>query len=416
MGAVGENVSAIRPDGRWRGSRALLRAVVVVAAALSSAVVAVPAVAGAAPLSGSLTPLISGAPVVLSLKPAEGGEAGGTKVKITGEHLAGVTTVHFGETAVTLSKANKSETKLTVTSPAGRGTVDVTLSTAEATSEAVPADRFSYRSALPVVTGLNPNAGPASSKRKITISGSNFTGVTKVSFGSLSVPFTIVKSTRLQAVAPVAVVDGPVDITITTGAGTSEPVPADVYEFQAEFPSVEAVTPEIGPSGETVMLEGEGFIGTSKVSFEGVPAASFEVINDGLIRAVTPEHATERVAIVITTPLGTSRSACGSGKCPPIAHYKFRPQITSVSPASGPLAGGTPITLTGTGFNPGYSRIDIGTLEVISVNCSSETSCTALTPAQKTAGKLPVQMHVPSNYNTKESVSPITEATEFTYE
>jgi IPT/TIG domain-containing protein len=387
------------------------------AAAAVALIATVPAAASASGQAGALaSPFISSAPVVLSLKPAEGSEAGGTKVKITGEHLKGATTVDFGSTPVTLSKPNKSESAVAVVSPAGTGIVDVTVSTPEATSEAVPADLFSYRSIAPTVTNISPKSGHASSQRKVTIAGSNFTGATEVRFGSISVPFTLTNSKKIKTAAPPAQVVGPVDITVTTPQGTSEATPADRFDFEAEAPSVESVTPEIGPSGETVALEGEGFVGTSEVRFGGVPATSFEVVNDIRIIAVTPPHPTERVAITIATPQGKSPAVCASGKCAPIAHYKFRPTVSAVSPGSGPLAGATPITITGSNFEIGHSRIDIGEREAVEISCSSETTCTAVTPPGKAAGTVPVQVHVPSNYNTKESVSPITEATQFTYE
>ena len=45
-----------------------------------------------------------------------------------------------------------------------------------------------------------------------------------------------------------------------------------------------------------------------------------------------------------------------------------------------------------------------------------ESLCTAVTPPAKESGTVAVQVHIPTNYNTKESVSPITEASQFTYE
>lgn len=409
----GINKGGARP-GRRAGNQAA-PLIAVVATAVLGAGLAASALASSP--AGPLRPPFSAlAPVVTSLKPAEGSAAGGTKVKVKGTHMKGVTTVNFGANAVTLAKPNKSETTVSVVSPAGTGTVDVTVSTPEATSEAVPADRYTYVSVAPTVTKLSPVSGHASSQRSVTIAGTNFTGATEVHFGSISVPFTLLNAKKIKVIAPAAQVVGPVDVTVTTPQGTSSTSAADQFDFEAEAPSVETVTPEIGPSGETVTLEGEGFVGTSEVKFGNTPATSFEVVNDVKIIAVTPPHPTERVAITITTPLGTSPSVCASGKCAPIAHYKFRPSVTSVSPSSGPLAGGTHITITGTNFELGADRIDIGAREAVEVECSSETLCTAVTQSAKEAGTVAVQVHVPSNYNTKESVSPITEASQFTYE
>jgi hypothetical protein len=385
----------------------------VAAAALMASL---PAGAGATHGGPLASPFLSTAPVVLSLKPAAGTQSGGTKVKVKGEHLKGATTVDFGSTPVTLGEPNKSETSLRVLSPPGTGVVDVTVSTPEGSSEAVPADRFTYVSIAPTVTKISPKSGPAASRRKVTIAGTNFTGATEVHFGSINVPFTLVNSKKIKTFAPPAEVVGNVDIAVTTSQGTSAANAGDQYDFESEAPWVEAMTPEIGPSGETVTLKGEGFVGTTEVDFGGVRASSFEVVDDIEIVAVAPPHPTERVAITITTPRGTSPAVCGAGKCRVIVHYKFRPTILAVSPASGPLAGGTPVTITGSNFEVGYSRIDVGGREGVEINCSSETICTFLAPAGKEAGTVPVEVHVPSNYNTKESVSPITGATQFTHE
>ncbi|HEY2912455.1 MAG TPA: IPT/TIG domain-containing protein [Candidatus Angelobacter sp.] len=59
------------------------------------------------------------------------------------------------------------------------------------------------------------------------------------------------------------------------------------------------------------------------------------------------------------------------------------PTITSISPNNGPTAGGTVITVTGTGFNtaPGATQIFIGANQGITPSCASVTSCTVTAPA-----------------------------------
>jgi hypothetical protein len=59
------------------------------------------------------------------------------------------------------------------------------------------------------------------------------------------------------------------------------------------------------------------------------------------------------------------------------------PTITSIAPNNGPTAGGTAITVTGSGFNisPGATQIYIGANQGITPSCASVTSCTVTTPA-----------------------------------
>ena len=59
------------------------------------------------------------------------------------------------------------------------------------------------------------------------------------------------------------------------------------------------------------------------------------------------------------------------------------PTVTALSPASGPTAGGVAVTLTGTNYStaPGGTTVDFGSLPASAVSCSSQTTCTATSPA-----------------------------------
>jgi hypothetical protein len=360
-------------------------------------------------------------PEVLSLTPDTGTSFGGTKVTIVGENLKGVTTVYFGATAVTLKAPSKSPTKIKTVSPAGTGTVNVTVSTPEATSEVVPADEFTYLSSPPTIVSLSPKQGAAAVQKTVEITGTDFTGATAVRFGTISVPFTIKKSTEIKATSPYAQVLGPVEVTVTTPEGTSAATPADEYTFEPEFPDVASASPEEGPAagGNSVTLHGEGFIGTMAVAFGGEPVESFEVVNDATIVAVPAPHATAKVHITVTTPKGTSPSSCAAAKCPPIAAYKFEaPTVTSVSPNIGPLAGGTSITVTGSGFSTAKEGtiILIGNRYATSVECSSTLSCTAVTPEGNKPATEPLEVRVPSGLKPSETHSKESPAAQFTYE
>ena len=99
------------------------------------------------------------APTVSKVEPTSGPAGGATTVTITGTNLTGASEVKFGANAATGVKA-ESATKVTATSPAGAGTVHVTVSTPGGQSATSAADEYTYIPA-PTVTKVEPTSGPA---------------------------------------------------------------------------------------------------------------------------------------------------------------------------------------------------------------------------------------------------------------
>jgi hypothetical protein len=81
---------------------------------------------------------------VTSISPTSGPAAGGTSVYITGIGYNGATAVMFGSTAAASFSVKTGANTILATSPPGSGTVDVTVSTSEATSARSAADQFTY--------------------------------------------------------------------------------------------------------------------------------------------------------------------------------------------------------------------------------------------------------------------------------
>jgi hypothetical protein len=57
------------------------------------------------------------------------------------------------------------------------------------------------------------------------------------------------------------------------------------------------------------------------------------------------------------------------------------PTVTGINPASGPAAGGTVVTVTGTNFNTSSTAINFGANAATNVSCASSTTCTATSPS-----------------------------------
>src|SRR5262249_2414762 len=133
------------------------------------------------------------------------------------------------------------------------------------------ADHYTYSTAaVPAVTSLSPTSGTTGGGTLVTITGSGFTGATAVSFGGTSAAsFTVISDTTVQAVSP-AHPAGTWDIRITGPGGTSVPVSADRYTFNAaSAPSVTGVSPNSGGAagGTSVIITGSNFTGATGVFF-----------------------------------------------------------------------------------------------------------------------------------------------------
>jgi hypothetical protein len=159
------------------------------------------------------------------------------------------------------------------------------------------------------VTAVTPAVGTLEGGTKVTITGTWFDWTSAVTFGSMAATSYSVNATGtvITAYSP-AEAAGPVDITVTTAAGTSATSPADQYLFAPT--AVTAVSPTTGSHrGDTkVTITGTSLEGSSAVMFGSVKSARFSINAAGtVITAYSPaEAAGPPVDITVTTPSGTS--------------------------------------------------------------------------------------------------------------
>ncbi|MEA2335758.1 MAG: hypothetical protein QOG40_2248, partial [Solirubrobacteraceae bacterium] len=139
-----------------------------------------------------------------------------------------------------------------------------------------------------------------------------------------------------------------------------------------------SVAPNAGleGGGATVTVEGTDLAKATGVHFGAAAASSFTVDSDTSLTAVAPAGAGE-VDVTVTNPGGTSG---GSGADRFLYVPKGpRPTITGVTPGSGPAAGGTTVTLTGTGF-VGVIGVHFGSTAAAGFTTSSAGSLSAVSP------------------------------------
>ena len=310
-------------------------------------------------------------PTVTSLSVNQGPETGGTSVVITGTDFTNVTAVTFGG-APANGYSVDSPTQITATAPAGAGVVNVRVSTGGGTSTTSAANQFTYLPA-PTVTGIAPTAGPLIGGTSVVITGTNFTGVSAVTFGGTAAnSFAFNSATQITAVSPAG--GGVADVVVTASGGTSAINVADRFTYVSP-PVITSLSPASGP-----------LAGTNSVTINGTNLSGGAVTVNGV--GVTPTSSSA-TAITITMPGGSGTvpiavtTAGGSDN----ENYTYvpAPTITSLSPNQGSITGGTSVTISGTNLTNATLTVDGGT--VIPTSASS-TSIVFDTPAHAAGGVL----------------------------
>jgi hypothetical protein len=390
-------------------------------------------------------------PTITSVSPASGPVTGGNTVTITGTgFLSSNTTVNFGSTPAT-NVVVVSDTQITATAPASTGgPADVTVTTPFGTTPIVPADDYTY-----LVPGLATAFNPASivagatSTLTITLSNPNPTSATLLANLVDTFPANLVVAATPNAATTcsggvLTAVAGATSITLATGAGipaagactvqvavtsavansyantlaagalqtdlgnnaaaatatlTVTPVPA---------PTLTAISPISGPAagGTSVTITGTGFLaGGASVAFGASAATNVIVVSDTQI-TVTAPAGSGTVNVTVTTSSGTTPIG-PAGAFTYIAVVLPPPTITTISPASGPAAGGTSVTITGTGFLAGGATVAFGASAATNVVVVSDTQITATAPAGSGTANVTV--------TTSAGTSPAVPAGAFTY-
>lgn len=245
-------------------------------------------------------------PVVTQITPTTGPETGGTRVTLTGENLDLVTRVGLaqsGEATIISATADRIVIETPPHRPAGLPSEMPQLSEPFILESMVGTVRttaaFTYLRTPPEVIALAPDNGPLAGGTEVTITGRNLDQITSVTFGSRTASIRGSTDTRIDVTAPPGTSAGPVRITVRTATGIDREPGAFTY---LPDPST-SVTPS--PSRATP---------SSSPSRTPTPSPSPRPTNSG------PEDRPEDDDMVV---------------------------VSGMSPASGPIGGGTTVTITG---------------------------------------------------------------------
>ena len=289
---------------------------------------------------------------------------------LDGVAATGVTVVSATIITATTSAHAAGSVSLVVTNPDGQSGTRASAFTDAASA------------APPTISGLTPTSGTIAGATRVTISGTGFASGAAVTFGGAAATSVSVITSRTISARTPAHAAGPVDVAITNRDGQSATRTA-AFTFLAAAPAVSSVSPSTGSTagGTLLTLSGSGFLAGATVSVGGSAATAVSVVSASTITATTPPHAAGVVSIVVTNVDGRSgtRSSAFTYVSPAAP-----PTIANLSPTSGSTAGGTRVTIAGSGFASG-ATVTIGGTTATSVSVTNAASISVTTPAH-TAG------------------------------
>lgn len=312
------------------------------------------------------------------ISPANGVTLGNQPVTITGTGFLPGATVRFGAAAATGVVVAGDGLSLTANTPAvtTNGVVTVTVRNPDG-QQAQGTGAFTFTFPAPTISTISPPVGFAAGRQIITIDGTNFLGspAPAVTIGGAPVVAVArVSATRLTGLTP-AGAPGPADVVVTNRDGQTVTAAGGFTYVLA--PVVSSVTPARGPAqgGTRITLSGANFQTGARVTVAGLPAFAPVVVDPNTISVVTNSGPPGVADVVVQNP-DTQEGTLTDGYT-----YDPSPSLSSISPGSGTTAGGTVITLIGSGFRAG-ATVQFATTEATAVTVVSPTQLQATTPAR----------------------------------
>jgi hypothetical protein len=337
---------------------------------------------------------VAPAPTVTSVSPNTGTTLGGTTITINGTNFVSGATVRVAGTSAT-GVTFLSATQVRANTPAGTAGAASIQVTNPDTQSATLASAFTYvtpTAPAPSLTTVSPSTGPAAGGTLITLGGSNFvSGATVRVNGVLATGVTFVSAAQLRATTPAG--SGLASVQVTNPDAQVATL-SNVFTYQSAAPTISSVSPASGPTtgGSVLTVIGTGFVNGATVRVGSTAAASVTFVSATEVRATTPAGSAGAVAVQLTNP-DTQSASRGNA----FTYTNTAPLVTAVSPASGPIAGGTLITITGTNFVQGSgAAVRIGGIVAAGLTYVNATTLRVQTPAG-TVGAKAVQVANPDS-------------------
>jgi hypothetical protein len=240
----------------------------------------------------------------------------------------------------------------------------------------------------PEVRSLSMTRGKVAGGQRIAVRGRGFTHVQAVLFGRVrGSAVRVVSPWGLRVTTP-AHRAGAFPVRVVTSHGTS-PIGTVRFSF-VRPPAVASIGPAAGPTvgGDTVRVTGARFGTAVRVLFGGVAGTNLKVTSSTALTVVAPPHEAGAVDVRVVTRYGKSPAVTADRY-----RYLARPTVTNVSPGSGPAAGGTVVTITGSDLAD-VNAVYFGAVGGYDVTVTSPTVLNVTAP-QQAAGQVDVTVQTP---------------------
>lgn len=330
------------------------------------------------------------APVITGMSPANGPLGGGTTVYVDGKSFTTSTKLYFlidGQ-EVDLNATYVNSTRLMAKTPSATnpGPVDVKAANDDGKS-GVLAGGFTYDAPPvypdPIITSLSPNQGSKRGGGLIDIYGQDFQRGARVVLGNEQLELSAYLSkTNVRVKAPAVSTAGPVDVTIINPDGKLFTLTGG-YTYLDDLPVITAISPNSGPiaGGTNIYIDGKYFTSDMIVMLDHVEI-NYTYVNSTRIVVKTPAASVPgAVELTVSSVSGASSTTTFTYEAPPAVPA---PTITGVSPATGPLKGGTTIYIDGKNLKSGAKIVFNGVQ--YSATYVNSTRVYFKTPASATAG------------------------------
>jgi len=203
----------------------------------------------------------------------------------------------------------------------------------------------------PAIHSVTPSSGSLEGGTPFIIIGDNLGEVSKVRFGMRSAHFHVVSGGAIQGITPAGKYTGRADVTVSGPDGSATRAASFNYDTTPAiaFPFISSVSPPNGSyhGGTQVVLTGANFSSVYKVRFSIYTLRNMTVVNDEIIVGEVPAVPLPG-AICVTVMNTTGMAWCPDGfssedSLPPSSP----PRLTSITPNTGPLTGGTEVIIKG---------------------------------------------------------------------